>query len=103
MEREYFSKQEALEKVGKLIETLVAFSGVPKGTSGTVIGIYEAGWSENKESYGLDIQWHLDPPKPLVAEGKAAGEPFLFIQSGKARTDGFSKNEYEKYLKELSN
>lgn len=98
--REYFTKQEALEKVGKLIETLVDFSGVPKGTSGTVIRIYEAGW-DSKESYGLDIQWHFPTEKPMAAHGEIEGEAFVFIQTGKPRIDGFSKWEYETYLKEL--
>jgi len=97
--REYFIKQEALEKVGKIVETLVAFSSMPKGTSGTVISIYEAGWS-TKDSYGLNIQWHLKPRKPLVAKGEIADESFLFVQTGKPLVDGFSKSEYEKYLKE---
>lgn len=100
MAREYFTKQEALEKVGRLIETLVEFSGVPKGSSGTVVRIYEAGW-DSKESYGLDIQWHLSVPSPSATQGEVEGEPVLFIQTGKPRIDDFTKSEYETYLKEL--
>ena len=96
--REYFTKREALEKVGKIVETLVTFSGVPKGNTGTVARIYNA----SKDTYGVDIQWHLKSQKPVVAEGKIGGESFVFVQTNKPLMDGFSKTEYEKFLKEVA-
>jgi hypothetical protein len=92
--REYFTEQEAKEKVGKIIETLVEFSGVPKGTSGTVIRFYGSG---EKDQYGLDVQWHLKPEEPMIG----IGEDFIVAKSGGPRVDGFSKSEYERFLKEL--
>ena len=96
--REYFNKEEALKKVGKIVETLVTFSGVPKGNTGTVARIYNA----SKDTYGVDIQWHLKSQKPVVAEGKIGGESFIFVQPNKPLVDGFSKTEYEKFLKEVA-
>jgi hypothetical protein len=76
----------------------VAFSGVPKGTTGTVAGIYHA----QKDNYGLDIQWHLKPKEPMVAQGEIGGESFVFVQTNKPLVDGFTKSEYEKFLKEIA-
>lgn len=80
MEREYFSQEEALGKVGHKIRTLIEFSGVPKGTTGVVL-------EPNDRLVSLPIQWDLPErsygvyPKPLV--------------------DWFTKDEYEKFLEEI--
>lgn len=77
--RRYFTLAEAREKVGKKIRSLREFSGVPAGTTGTVLRSYEY----NDGNVGLDIQWDLPGRyKPLV--------------------DGFSRDDYERFLEEVS-
>ncbi|MCL6559883.1 MAG: hypothetical protein K6U74_14040, partial [Firmicutes bacterium] len=43
MTRQYFTKAEAARMVGKCVKSLIEFSGVPKGTTGTVICYYGEG------------------------------------------------------------
>ena len=98
MEREYFTKQEALEKVGKIIEALADFSGVAKGSSGTVIKTDRAG----KDQWSLAIQWRLPTKKPSIIHGRVGDEPSTYIETSKPLVDWFSKYEYENFLEELS-
>jgi hypothetical protein len=76
-EREYFRPEDAAAKVGRRVETLVPFSGVPQGTAGVVVRYDEAG-----SGFDVGIQWELPEhrTKPLV--------------------DWFSKDEYEEFLRE---
>ena len=72
---EHFTPLEARAKTGQRIKTLVAFSGVPKGTAGIVL-------EPTDEPVTLPIQWDLPGRiRPLV--------------------DWFSKWEYERYLLEI--
>jgi len=72
---EYFTPAEAAAKVGKRMRTRIAFSGVPRGTSGTVL-------EPDDRLVSLPIQWHLPGrTEPLV--------------------DWSSESEYERYLEEL--
>jgi hypothetical protein len=77
MNDKHFTREEAQRKSGTRIRTLREFSGVPKGTEGTVVNMYPScGF------FGLDVQWDLPGRfKPLV--------------------DGFSKWEYETFLQEI--
>lgn len=70
----FFTAAEADEEIGKTIESLVDFSGIPKGTRGKVKSRYPAGINK----WGLDIAWDRPGKHPLH--------------------DGFSKNEYERFL-----
>lgn len=71
---EHFTPAEARAKVGQRIRTRVPFSGVPKGTTGTVL-------EPDDELVTLPIQWDLPGrTRPLV--------------------DWFSRWEYERYLEE---
>ena len=80
--REYFTAVEVMKKLGQKIRTKVAFSGVPKGTTGTVTGSY--GEKEKR----LDITWDL----PCTADGIPRQKPLV---------DGFRKDEYEEFLEEI--
>ena len=95
---EYFTEQEAQAKIGKVIETLVEFSSVPKGTGGTVVradhGMAKARWT-------VGIQWLLAPPKPSISLAQIGNEQLIAVDTGKPLIDWFTKAEYEKYLKEL--
>jgi hypothetical protein len=80
MERTYFEEAEARKKVGRRIRTLEKFSGVPEGTPGQVVGIYQV------ESKGFDvvIEWDL-PMRQFGTESR-------LVQ------DWFTKDQYEKNL-----
>ena len=82
----YFDKPSALSKVGKRIQSLVEFAGVPRGTTGRVIKSDAVNHSllrgTDSEFYDLAIEWDLhDRCKPLV--------------------DWFTKDEYERFLVEV--
>ncbi len=98
LEREYFTEQEALEKVGRVIETLVEFSGVPQGTTGTVIRADKG----DDDEWSLGIQWIQPNKKPSITHGQMDDKPFVAIEIGKPLIDWFTKSEYDQYLKELT-
>lgn len=100
MTKRYFAKDEAATKVGKTIRTLTEWSGVPSGTTGTVVRAelvatvtkYAERFTGSKspagkpeEVYDLAIEWNL-PASP--------------IRGDRPLVDWFSKDEYEKYLVE---
>lgn len=72
-----FDYATALSRVGRRIQTLVAFSGVPQGTVGQVLQA-----DPGEGGYTLAIQWELPGrAKPLV--------------------DWFRQGEYERFLREI--
>jgi len=95
-ERAYFTPAGAQAKVGRRIRTLVAWSGVPKATTGSVIRADEGanGWT-------IAIQWDLPTEPRQVGIGEVDGAPYVVITGGKPLVDWFSRNEYERYLEEL--
>lgn len=76
MTRDFLS-EEAEELIGKRIRSLIVFSGIPLGTSGTITGKYKTCYGH----WGIEITW--DKKSAL------GGEPIV---------DGFSKDEYERFL-----
>jgi hypothetical protein len=50
----HFTKEEAEEKIGERVESLVEFSGVPRGTTGRVVRADLA-----EKGYDLAIEWDL--------------------------------------------
>lgn len=70
-QNEYFTLSEARAKQNKKIRSRVEFSGVPKGTTGKVTGMYSC----RVGTYGIDVTWDLPRERPLI--------------------DGFSKRDYE--------
>lgn len=77
MAKQYFSKGQAEKKLGVRIKSLRGFSGVPKGTTGTVVRMDEG----SDALYSLGIEWNLPGRKtPLV--------------------DWFSADEFENFLRE---
>jgi hypothetical protein len=87
IEREYFDEHSALRKVGKHVQTTVAFSGVPRNTKGIVVRAdivcrRKMPHGEIIELFDLAIQWNLpDRYTPLL--------------------DWFSQDEYERFLVEV--
>jgi hypothetical protein len=71
-----FTETEAKEKLGRRVHALVEFAGVPRGTLGEVVDIYEFAPGE----FDVFIQWE----SPLR----------------KRVRDRFAKGPYEDYLRE---
>lgn len=91
-----FTEAEARALVGRRIRTHVAWSGVPKGTTGKVTGADPVGGG-----WDVAITWDLPTDPPMIASGEIAGEPVTYIRSGKPLTDWFTRSEYTQYLEEL--
>ncbi|MEJ7575922.1 MAG: hypothetical protein WKF74_02835 [Pyrinomonadaceae bacterium] len=91
--REYFTDEEAEGKVGERIETLREFSRIPQGTD---VKIDQA----SPNDYSLIVRWDL--PNPLREERLDIGsEPVPFVSGGKPFIDWFTRDEYDRYLREV--
>lgn len=103
--RAYFSQAEAETKIGQPVRCLVAFSGVPQGTTGLVVSADLAGWTkpasgEQVEVYDVAIRWDL--PQPALADRVITGDgEALQIQTGQPLVDWCTKDEYERFLAEI--
>jgi hypothetical protein len=96
MTSEYFTPKEAQAKIGRRIQTLRAFSGVPEGTTGNVIESDRSG-----DGHSLAIRWYLPTEKREVQHGILGGEEVTYIRTGRRLVDWFSRDEYERYLREI--
>ena len=92
----YFTKNEALEKVGKMVELLVNFAGLKKGTTGTVI---KTDWYGG-EKWGVVVQWHLRE-KPEEKKESNWDEPFIYVKNGDRLVNHYNKFYYENDLMEI--
>jgi hypothetical protein len=105
--RAYFTQTEAQDRVGRRVQTRVAFSGVPEGTRGQVISADPVEWARRaadaaERVYDLAIQWDLPLPRAFADVVIPAGAaPYVHIGLGKPLVDWFTKDEYERYLTEL--
>jgi hypothetical protein len=84
----YFTKAEAVAKVGNRIRTNTAWAGVPAGSSGKVIGCDSMGQTkqagqEPGDVWDVVVEWELD----------AHNRPL---------TDWFTGDECEHYLEEVA-
>ena len=75
MKREYFTRQEAFDKIGVDVEYLVEFADVPKGTKGKVTRAFQRDW----DSWAIAVEWELSEAKPRW----------------------FTKDEFRKFLREI--
>ena len=69
-----FDKQTAMLKIGRRVRTLVAFSGVPKGTTGVVATADIAAKEKLPDGtridlYDLAIRWELPTKPPALVRG----------------------------------
>ena len=97
-----FDKQTAMLKIGRRVRTLVAFSGVPEGTTGVVATADIASRQKlpdgtHIELYDLAIRWELLTKPPVLVRG----DNLTFIRSGRPLVDWFNKSEYDRFLVEL--
>jgi hypothetical protein len=72
-----FLSEEAEELIGKRVQSLIEFSGIPRWTTGTITERYKTCFGH----WGIGVTW--DKKSAL---------------GGKPITDGFSKDEYERFL-----
>lgn len=72
-----FTREEAMQKIGHKIRSLVEFSGVPLGTRGSVVDIYEV----DSGCFDVVIKWDF----PVGSE---------------LSQDRFAKDTYERLLTE---
>lgn len=82
MKRSYFSKEQAEAQLGKRIRSLVEFSGVPVGTTGTVVAFDEI----YPEGFDVVIEWDLADR--------------LYGAQTKPLRDWFTRGEFEGFLVE---
>lgn len=79
-----FTREEGEAKIGKQVQTRIAFPDVPKGTKGRVVQIYEA-INDAREGYDVCVQWE-----------------FSEHRGGRPLRDWFSKVAYKQHLTELA-
>ena len=77
----FFTAKEATEKIGKRVECIkgLYFFDLEKGERGIVIGIIQL--SQHPEEYGVVVK--------------------STFRNSESREDCFSKDQYEKFLKEI--
>jgi hypothetical protein len=97
-----FDKQTAMLKIGRRVRTLVAFSGVPKGTTGVVATADIAAKEKLPDGtridfYDLAIRWELPTKPPALVRTQS----FTFIRTGRPLVDWFTKDEYDRFLVEI--
>jgi hypothetical protein len=86
----HFTKAEAEAKGGKRVRTLVEWSGVPRGTTGTVVkadymGKRKPAFEDWQDTWDVVIEWNL--PEPPLARRRRI-------------RDWFPRWEYERFLTE---
>jgi hypothetical protein len=94
---QYFTRAEALAKVGKTVKSLVDFSGVPQGTLADVISAdptrsAKPPFVEAFEVFDVAVRWRFLLPPPvadLVVTG--AGDSHIEIHSSRPLGDWFTK------------
>jgi hypothetical protein len=87
----HFTRAEAAEKQGLMVQTHVAIFDIPKGTCGTVVHA-----AMTDDGYSVAVAWHVTPDRPHDSHVDTDLAP-----SSDTILDWFTKNEYERYLTEL--
>jgi hypothetical protein len=87
----HFTRQEAAEKQGVMVQTHVAIFEIPKGTCGKVV---HSAMTDDGYSVAIAWQFTLDRPHDHDRDTNLDPPPDTII-------DWFTKSEYERYLTEL--
>lgn len=91
----HFTREEAAEKHGRIVQTTVPIFDVPPGTRGTVLCSAQT----HDDGYSVAIAWQLTlDQSPEHAQAPDTGptplsDPFV---------DWFTKSEYERYVIEMT-
>lgn len=96
---EHFTQAEASALIGKTFESVVEFSGVPKGTRGQVIAADAGGLGH----WDVVIEWDLPKRPSNHYEVLHEGERVLVIQTGKPLRDWFDKMELAQFMRVVEN
>lgn len=91
----YFNKNEAQQKIGKIVEALFHFPSVPSGSSGTVVKAKLL----NDNNWIIRVNWNI-PRKSSLILSQFGEFSFNFFRKSESVTDYFCKSEYYKLLKE---
>src|SRR5574341_38106 len=99
--KSYFTQDEAESKVGKRVRSLAGYSGVPRGTGGTVVA--STSRKGRSADFQVAIQWDaVRRPMPFedmvlgaIAGGYPAERPATPL------VDWFSRDEYERFVEEI--
>jgi hypothetical protein len=87
----HFTREEAVEKQGVMVQTHVSIFEIPKGTCGKVVH-----FATTDDGYSVAIAWQFTPDRPPDHDRDADLDP-----PPDTIIDWFTKNEYERYLTEL--
>jgi hypothetical protein len=85
----YFTREEAAEKHGVIVQTTISILDVPRGTRGTVVRSAKT----PDDGYSVAIEWQRAPDQPHEhapdADTPQPADPII---------DWFTKSEYERYV-----
>ena len=90
---DHFTRAEAAEKQGVIVQTTVPIFEVPRGTRGRVV----RSANTHNNGYSVAIAWQLAPDRPHEHAADADTTP-----SADPIMDWFAKSEYEHYLIEIT-
>jgi hypothetical protein len=90
---DHFTRGEAAEKLGVIVQTTVPIFEVPRGTQGIVVHCAKT----DDDGYSVAIVWQRAPDRPHEhapdADTTESADPLI---------DWFAKSEYERYLIEIT-
>ena len=98
MKRTYFTKDQARQQVGSVVETLSDFPSVPIGSKGVVV---KAQLCEN-EQWEVKVRWKANRPRSYIL-AMVGDASINFPMKAKTVTDVFCKSEYESLVKKAEN
>jgi len=97
MNRIYFTKEQAHQKIGNVVESLTDFPSVPTGTKGVVVKAQQ----RKKEQWELKVRWKSNESGSYFFS--MVGDVSINLpMKAKAVTDVFCKSEYESLVKPLN-
>jgi hypothetical protein len=71
-----FTEDEAKEKLGRNVHSLVEFSGVPMGTAGRVVGLHRT----REDAFDVVVEWSL-PVREKPLQDRFAKQPYEHMLS----------------------
>ncbi len=94
MDRIYFTKDEAHQKIGNIVESLSDLASVPAGTKGVVIKAQQ----QKKGQWEIKVRWKSKEAGSFIMA--TIGDLSINLPAkAKAVTNVFCKSEYESLVK----
>ncbi len=94
MNRVYFTKEQARQKIGNAVESLSDFPSVPTGTKGVVVKAQRF----KHENWELKVRWKPNEPRSYIL-AMLGDTSINFPMRAKTVTDVFCKSEFESLVK----